>query len=285
MPDRGVAEHVDRRNGLPDAGPAGEDDELAGLESVEESVDIGEPGRYSGLLLRVAGRFDLVKGVLEQVAEEHEPVAGLPDRDRVDGFALVRYRRDGSLDRDFGVGGRVTTDLGDYDVIAALVRQPDGKLLAAGYSATSTSTPEQIALARYLPDGRLDPGFGDGGRVITVLGGFSLANEVALRPDGRFVVAGQTATASGGLDFAVVAYHPDGSLDESFGAGGVVTTDFGTGGDEAHSLVVQTDIGGATIDELAALAWQPDGRLLAAGMVDYPERVEGDFAVARYRIG
>jgi uncharacterized delta-60 repeat protein len=48
-------------------------------------------------------------------------------------FALARYRRDGSLDRTFGTGGRVTTDFGGGGAQAtALVVQADGKLVAAG---------------------------------------------------------------------------------------------------------------------------------------------------------
>ena len=49
-------------------------------------------------------------------------------------FALARYNPDGSLDTSFGSGGWVVTDFfGDDDYGRALARQPDGKLLVAGY--------------------------------------------------------------------------------------------------------------------------------------------------------
>jgi uncharacterized delta-60 repeat protein len=82
-------------------------------------------------------------------------------------FALVRYNADGTLDTTFGTGGKVTTDFRDHDVATALAVQPDGKLVAAGYTTTVFQTPWDFALARYNPDGRLDPTFGVSGRVTT----------------------------------------------------------------------------------------------------------------------
>src|SRR5207244_7641728 len=74
---------------------------------------------------------------------------------------LVRYKVDGSLDATFGVGGRVTTDLGGADSAAALVLQPDAKLVAAGSARSSTTS--DFALARYLAgaicgNGVVEPG-------------------------------------------------------------------------------------------------------------------------------
>ena len=57
----------------------------------------------------------------------------------------------------------MTTDFGGGSAFAfALVLQPDGKLVAAGDFSTQNAVPDDIALARYLPDGRLDPTFGTG---------------------------------------------------------------------------------------------------------------------------
>ena len=69
-------------------------------------------------------------------------------------FALVRYNPDGTLDQSFGNHGIVTTDIGGDDVAVALAIQADGKIVAAGTAG------EHIALARYMPDGSLDPTFG-----------------------------------------------------------------------------------------------------------------------------
>jgi hypothetical protein len=63
----------------------------------------------------------------------------------------VRYNANGSLDTTFGTGGKVTTDFTPYGEVAfALVRQSDGKLVAAG------GTGSYFALARYQAGGGCD---------------------------------------------------------------------------------------------------------------------------------
>ena len=84
-------------------------------------------------------------------------VAGLsgPSGNRKNRFALVRYTIGGIPDPSFGNGGRVLTAVprGGEAGLFALALQPDGKIVAAGASG------EDFAVARYLPDGSLDPGF------------------------------------------------------------------------------------------------------------------------------
>jgi hypothetical protein len=63
-------------------------------------------------------------------------------------FALARYGKNGRLDRHFGTGGRVLTNLGGRDGIRALGLQPDGRLVTAG--VTGPSLQPTLALARYL---------------------------------------------------------------------------------------------------------------------------------------
>jgi uncharacterized delta-60 repeat protein len=52
------------------------------------------------------------------------------------------------------------------------------------------------------------------------------ASAVVLQPDGKIVAAG-TTIANNSDDFALARYNTDGSLDASFGNGGIVATDFG----------------------------------------------------------
>ena len=161
-------------------------------------------------------------------------------------LALLGEGAPGDLDPTFGVGGKVTTDFGGYDSANALVLQPDGKLVAAGVRSTSDL---DFALARYLPDGSLDPTFGVGGKVTTDFGSSDVASALVLQPDGKLVAAGGVQFDGPG-DFALARYLPDGSLDPTFGVGGKVTTDFGG------------------IDGASALVLQPDGKLVAAGSSD-----------------
>src|SRR6266536_426685 len=166
-------------------------------------------------------------------------------------FALARYNVDGSLDPTFGSSGMVMTDFGGSDAASAVAIQPDGRIVTAGRSGSG-----DFALARYNADGSLDPSFGSGGKVTTDFGGFDLALGVALQSDAKIVAAGQGGSS---FDFALARYNADGSLDTSFGSGGIVTTDFGFG----------SGFGGA-------LAIQSDGKIVAAG------RAGSDFVVARY---
>src|SRR5207247_587941 len=97
-------------------------------------------------------------------------------------FALTRYNADGSLDPSFGQGGRATTDFGGSDVANSLVMQPDGKLVAAGFTYNNFSAwTEDFALARYNADGSLDHSFGQGGKVTTDFGGRESASSLVVQ--------------------------------------------------------------------------------------------------------
>jgi uncharacterized delta-60 repeat protein len=191
-------------------------------------------------------------------------VAGIAGTD----FALARYDSNGSLDPSFGEGGTLTTKFRPEpgpeerdDIVEALVIQPDGKLVAAGW--TDSGANYDYALARYRTDGSLDPGFGSGGRVTTAIGpNHDLGDALVLQPDGKLVLAGFSETASG-AGFGLVRYNADGSLDGGFGAGGKVVT-----GSNAGAF---------------ALALQPDGKLVAAGNSFRAGPDDYDFAVTRYK--
>jgi uncharacterized delta-60 repeat protein len=100
-----------------------------------------------------------------------------------------------------------------------------------------------FALARYHPDGTLDPTFGSGGVVTTdFAGSVDRVEGLAVQPDGKLVAAGQ-AFSGAGLDFALARYNSDGTVDASFGSGGKVTTDL-AGGDDAGFFSVAVLAGG-----------------------------------------
>ena len=132
-------------------------------------------------------------------------------------LGLVRYLPSGRSDSSFGANGTVVTNFAVYDS-PALALQPDGKIVAA----CGLSSPNRFGVARYTADGKLDPTFGEGGRVRTRFPERSVARDVAITPDGKILVAGST-----GGDFALARYTRDGSLDPSFGADGLVRTPLG----------------------------------------------------------
>ena len=118
-----------------------------------------------------------------------------PALSRYTGWAVAAARgghRPGGRrsDTSFGVGGKVITDFVGEEYATAVALQPDGKIVAVGLANDPSIGSAGFALARYLPNGTLDTTFGGDGRVITDFGGYTLANAVALQPDGKIVVAG-----------------------------------------------------------------------------------------------
>ncbi|MFC7533583.1 delta-60 repeat domain-containing protein [Actinoplanes sp. GCM10030250] len=204
---------------------------------------------------RVNALVALPGGKLVAGGEAFQPSGDDPE------FALARYNANGTLDAGFGTGGKVTTGFGGHDVAEDLVRQPDGKLLAVGYTIAVDTYVTSVAVARFLADGTLDESFGDGGKVVTEFGGGAEAMSAVLQADGKLVVAGDSSGV--GYDFWLARYNTDGTLDTSFGDGGQVTTDFGD-----------------TTDRALDLAIQADGKLVAVGEVITEETT--DFALARY---
>ena len=120
-------------------------------------------------------------------------VAGGPNpfADRSDDFVLIRYRPDGSLDRSFGGDGRVRTDFGHSETAEGAAVDSQDRVIAVGesWNGTGPHAPDAV-LARYQPDGHLDPDFGGDGRVRTRIGYQSGANAVAVDAQGRIVIAG-----------------------------------------------------------------------------------------------
>lgn len=177
----------------------------------------------------------------------------------------------GEFDPDFGQGGGITTDIGStLDTIYGLAVQSDGKIIAVGEAWPERS--QKMTLVRYQADGDLDDTFGAGGVVTSTLIDLprdrSVARAVALQPDGKILVAGDSSDLVVGHSVFVVArYNQDGTFDESFGDGGKTLTTFN---DTFYS---------STGDEARAMAVQKDGKIVLAGLTGpYP----ANFAVARY---
>lgn len=185
-------------------------------------------------------------------------VAGGARRGFSETFAVARYNPDGTLDPEFGGSGIVTTPIGVRSDARGLALQPDGKLVVVGSANLVESTARVVAVARYDPDGTLDPSFGDAGIATTSISGYDEANAVRLQPDGKIVVAGISE-----LGFLWARYGIDGTPDVTFGNGGTTTRSIGLGYGSAN-----------------ALALQPDGKLVAVGGASTTS-VRSDIALAR----
>ena len=232
---------------------------------------------------------------------------------------VVRYNADGSLDTTFGDikkgstrTGKTTIDFGGQtDVGRDVAIQSDGKIVVVGRGATnSLNTTGRIILARLNSNGTLDTSFDGDGKVttdVTHAGDTANADDtargLAIQTDGKIVVAGSTATGFGGdgtSNFVVLRYNTNGSLDSSFGTGGVAEADNGGVDNYLFSVAIQADgkivagggtngVGGTVIryssagtldttfdgDGLAdigayaqAILVQSDGKIVAAGSIN-----------------
>ena len=180
-------------------------------------------------------------------------------------FCVVRYNSDGSLDSSFGSGGIVTNSIGEFNYASSGALQPDGKILVGGNARFGID--KNFVILRYNTDGVLDNTFSFDGTVTTDFNGRDdRARSIRVQTDGKIVITGESADLNNfdNSDFATARYNADGTLDNSFGTNGKVTTDFLGGRDSGSSMVLQ-----------------PDGKILITG---YLNRGEGnsDFATLRY---
>jgi uncharacterized delta-60 repeat protein len=157
-------------------------------------------------------------------------------------FGVARFLRDGRRDRSFARRGFRTVSFGSRRLAGAyaVAGTTDGRLLVAGNASVEGRAPE-MAVVRLTAGGALDRTFGDGGRVRRAPGPFGgIARAIVPLAGGGMLVAGRAFTDAtyDPSDWALARYTSNGRPDSSFGAGGVVRTDFGTGSDEATALAL-----------------------------------------------
>lgn len=123
---------------------------------------------------------------------------------------------------------------------------PLGLALVATFLIVSTILPIHVEAG----SGDLDSGFGLGGKVVTHVGFGDRVEALAIQGDGKIIAAGQSGSRGiyDAFDFALARYNTDGNLDQAFGSGGIVRTDFF--GDEDH---------------ISSIALQSDGKIVAVG--------------------
>jgi len=149
-------------------------------------------------------------------------------------FALVRLNTNGSMDTGFGNSGKVVTTISNNsDRITDLIIEPNGKIIAGGFSS-SESNP-WMCMARYLANGTIDTTFGVNGIVINNDDN-SRDCTIARQVDGKIVMGG----CYDGTYFLVIRYNNNGTKDSSFGTNGVVNA-FPTTYGYANKILIQSD--------------------------------------------
>jgi uncharacterized delta-60 repeat protein len=189
-------------------------------------------------------------------------------------LAVVEYTSTGKLDHHFGGGdGIATATLGSCTEARGMTIDSLGRIVVVGLRQDCQGHDNAIVVARFRPDGTLDPTFGGGSgkRAFILAGSGERGTGVAMDGD-RIVVSGQVQPkGSGSSVFLILRLHDDGTLDHSFSSDGLAFIRFGSLDSGAFSLAVQSnhkvvacgfERTGAS-DEAFAVA-----RLLSSGSLD-----------------
>jgi uncharacterized delta-60 repeat protein len=177
----------------------------------------------------------------------------------VEHMVVCRYNQDGSLDNSFADSGKLEeVSKQGYTVFNATAIQADGKIVAAGITWDGSNY--DFAVARYNTNGSPDSTFSDDGKLITDFGARDEAVSIAVQPDGKIVVAGNSDT-----QFAIARYNTDGSPDNTFSDDGKLLVSLGFA------------------DACTSVALQSDGKIVMAGYSYIDENYDSsEFAIARF---
>lgn len=181
-------------------------------------------------------------------------------------IALARFNPNGSPDPSFGSGGTEILDLGlPYAAAEGVAVGGDGKIVLVGHEQGSPNYAFYNGLViRLNPNGSLDPSFAGSG-VLSYHksgGGYDSLNAVALQNDGKIVVGGSDLENNPYALFLRV--NSDGTLDPSFGSGGVATLSAGSFTENPVGANGVAIAGGARI--VGAGATQQNGTDFRAGL-------------------
>jgi len=225
---------------------------------------------------------------------------------------MARYNINGSLDTSFGNGGKVKIQIGNKNSETYAIKiQKDGKIVSAGISNIDSIS--EFAISRYNTNGSLDSTFGTNGTITQQIGTQgSGAYALDIQADNKIVVAGTASPDNYNWGFAIARYDSTGTLDNSFGNGGIVITqEYALNNAKAMAVIIQNNgniIAGGSVDnyywslrkfnyngvfesglttimgntdQIHALSFQSDGKIIAVGETGY-NCTNFDFATVRY---
>jgi len=155
---------------------------------------------------------------------------------------FVRYTADGRLDRTFGGDGTVAVECppgwGCFTAASPIVKS-DGKIVAA-FDAFHEDD-QYVLLGRFLPNGRLDPTFGEGGWGRLPVPAAIRVEDLVRQADGKYVVVGGSNEELVEEEFLVARFRAGGRPDLTFGGDGYQLTNFVVGPDMAKGVAPRRD--------------------------------------------
>lgn len=160
-------------------------------------------------------------------------------------FVLAKFNKDGLLDTTFGNSGYLVTPVGtSHDFATSIAIQPDGNIVAAGYSyyyVTSVGWTYNFSAIRCKSNGVLDTSFGSGGKAVVQFPVSPKVHEygrdVAILEDGGIIIVGNIVE-SNLSDAAVIKLKSDGSVDSGFSNSGLFRKDIAGKNDILYAVAV-----------------------------------------------
>jgi|GEM_PF-5780168 len=204
-------------------------DPTFGTEGVAH-VDFGDDETSAGMVLQPDGKVVLAGSSLGDIV-------------------LARLTAGGALDSSFDTDGKLRTNLGRADAACSVGLQRSGHIVVVATTQAAPTYNTQAALIRYTSSGAL------AGQTLFRFGEFgTIPLSMAIGPQDQIMLAGND-----GQHAQLARFGASGSLDDSWGGDGLVTT--------------------ADLDDPRAIALGSDGKVLLAGGRN------GDYFIARYRSG
>jgi uncharacterized delta-60 repeat protein len=236
-------------------------------------------GGTSSVLRAVAMQPDGKIVVAGNRTRSTQPLCGPTMNQNCVGVAVARYNPDGTLDSTFagppvsdppprGVAIVLETDPAHAINANGVAVSDGGILVAVSVNVTGPSD----TLLRFTSDGVLDPSFNPDGGTPPGRARFTIAAKgVAAGADEAILVGGQTASAP--IAFALARYDSDGTLDATFGDGGILSRPFTgiTGSPSANAATFGAEkakvVGSATFNGRSGVAVMSFG-ITDAGSID-----------------
>ncbi|MFZ1798998.1 MAG: hypothetical protein WAU24_03970, partial [Chitinophagaceae bacterium] len=165
---------------------------------------------------------------------------------------VFRCNPDGTLDSSFGNNGMDSVHIDNLNYPSGIVVQEDGKIVVAGDVRKSVYDETRTFIYRLMPDGGLDPTFGENGIVVNKHVWDINSVDLIIRPDGKLVI-GSTYDVFGLPSYQLESFNSDGTVDESFGVHGIGKFTFGE------------NQGNNWSSKMYAIVLEPNGEIVCAG--------------------
>jgi uncharacterized delta-60 repeat protein len=186
------------------------------------------------------------------------------------GFAVARYNADGSIDKSFDFDGKIYIPK-HYGKAIAVAIQTDGKIVFVGHYLTNGDGWRSVVI-RLNTDGSFDSTFGGVGSAGSIVLDNFKSNAMVLQENGKIVVGGYSSRIWNNetfYDITLMRINGDGTLDSSFGAGGIAVRTTPYVSDWAYSIAIQQD------NKIVAYTYRGLFRFNGDGTVDSSFGVDG----------